>query len=100
MAISLIEFGQNLRPTTVAVVKKVNEVIDAVNALNPNSISQLTSDVESLKTSTAATDRKVTANEASIKTLQTTQATHTADIDKVKVTLYTPLAGSDTELSK
>lgn len=99
MTISLIEFGQNLRPTTVSVVKKVNEVIGAVNALNPNSISQLTKDVESLKTSTAATDRKVTANEASIKTLQTTQAQHTTDIDKVKFTLYTPLAETDTDTS-
>lgn len=99
MTISLIEFGQNLRPTTVSVVKKVNEVIGAVNALNPNSISQLTKDVESLKTSAAATDRKVAANEASIKTLQNTQAQHTTDIDKIKVTLYTPLAETDTDTS-
>lgn len=97
MTISLIEFGQNLRPTTVSVVKKVNEVIGAVNALNPNSISQLTKDVESLKTSTAATAQKVTANETSIEKLRTTQETHTADIDKVKVTLYTPLSETDTE---
>lgn len=100
MTISLIEFGQNLRPTTVAVVKKVNEVIGAVNALNPNSISQLTRDVESLKTSTAETEKKVTANQASITKLQTTQAQHTTDIDKVKVTLYTPLVENENESSK
>lgn len=99
MKISLIEFGQNLRPTTVSVVKKVNEVIDAVNALNPNSISQLTKDVASLKTSTEATDIKVKANETSIANLQATQARHTTDIDKVKVTLYTPLAETDTDTS-
>lgn len=99
MTISLIEFGQNLRPTTVSVVKKVNEVIGAVNALNPNSISQLTKEVESLKTSTAATNQKVTANEKSIATLQATQAQHTTDIDKVKVTLYTPLTETDTDTS-
>lgn len=97
MTISLIEFGQNLRPTTVSVVKKINEVIGAVNALNPNSISQLTKDVASLKSSTAATANKVTANETSINKLQTTQAQHTADIDKVKITLYTPLAETETE---
>ena len=99
MTISRIEFGQNLRPTTVSVVKKVNEVIGAVNALNPNAISQLTKDVEALKTSTAATDRKVTANEASITKLQAKQQQHTTDIDKVKVTLYTPLAEIDTDTS-
>lgn len=99
MTISLIEFGQNLRPTTVAVVKKVNEVIGAVNALDPSSISQLTKDVESLKTSTSATAQKVAANETSITKLQTTQAQHTTDIDKVKITLYTPLTESDTETS-
>lgn len=99
MAISLIEFGQNLRPTTVSVVKKVNEVIGAVNALNPSSISQLTKDVESLKASTAATDKKVAANASSIAQLQTTQAQHTTDIDKVKVTLYTPLTETDPDTS-
>lgn len=99
MTISLIKFGQNLRPTTVSVVKKVNELIDAVNALDPNSISQLINDVKSLKTSTEATNQKVTANEASIKTLQTTQATHTTDIDKIKVTLYTPLTETDNDMS-
>lgn len=97
MAISLIEFGQNLRPTTVSVVKKVNEVINAINALNPSSISQLTKDVESLKTSTAATDKKVTTNAASIAQLQTTQNQHTTDIDKIKVTLYTPISETDIE---
>lgn len=95
MTISLIEFGQNLRPTTVSVVKKVNEVIGAVNALNPNSISQLTNDVESLKTSTAATEKKVTTNTASITKLQGTQEQHTTDIDKIKITLYTPLSETD-----
>ena len=85
-AIDPIEFGKTLRPTTVDLVNKLNETITAVNALNPESVTQLTS--------------KVTAAEKSITTLTQTQSTHTEDIDKIKVTLYTPLASTDTDPSR
>lgn len=99
MAITQIEFGKNLRPTTVDLVKKVNETITAINNLNPSAMKQLITDVNTLKQSTAATDKKVQANTANITSLQTTQQQHTTDIDKMKVTLYTPLADPDTDPS-
>lgn len=99
MAITQIEFGKNLRPTTVDLVKKVNETITAINNLNPSAMEQLITDVNTLKQSTAATDKKVQANTANITSLQTTQQQHTTDIDKMKVTLYTPLADPDTDPS-
>lgn len=97
MAIAQIEFGKNLRPTTVELVKKVNETITAINSLDPSLVEQLITDVNTLKQSTAATDKKVQANTTNITSLQATQQEHTTDIDKMKVTLYTPLAEADTD---
>lgn len=99
MAITQIEFGKQLRPTTVDVVKKINETITAVNNLDASKLEQLINDVNSLKQSTTATDKKVQEHTTKIETLQTTQQQHTTDIDKVKVTLYTPLTDPDTDPS-
>lgn len=99
MAIAQIEFGKNLRPTTVDLVKKVNETITAVNGLNPTEIEQLITDVNTLKQSTSETDKKVQENKTNIASLQATQQKHTTDIDKMKVTLYTPLSETDTDPS-
>lgn len=89
MAITALEFGKTLRPTTVELVTKLNETIAAVNALNPAAVTQLSKDVTALKAT----------NTGSITTLTQTQASHTQDIDKMKVTLYTPLANPDTDPS-
>lgn len=94
MAITALQFGKNLRPTTVELVTKLNETIAAVNALNPAAVTQLSKDVEALKTTTGDLTTKVTTNTGSIATL-----TQTQDIDKMKVTLYTPLANPDTDPS-
>lgn len=99
MAVTPIEFGKTLRPTTVELVKKLNETISAVNALNPESVTQLAQDVETLKTTTSDLTSKVGANTGSITKLTQTQESHTEDIDKMKVTLYTPLQSTDTDPS-
>lgn len=99
MAITELEFGKTLRPTTVELVTKLNETIAAVNALNPAAVTQLSKDVTALKTTTADLSTKVTTNTGSIATLTQTQTAHTQDIDKMKVTLYTPLANPDTDPS-
>lgn len=99
MAITALKFGKTLRPTTVELVTKLNETIAAVNALNPTAITQLSNDVAALKTTTNDLSTKVTTNTGSIATLTQTQASHTQDIDKMKVTLYTPLANPDTDTS-
>ena len=99
MAITALTFGTTLRPTTVELVTKLNETIAAVNALNPAAVEQLTQDVATLKTTTSDLSTKVTTNTGSITTLTQTQTAHTQDIDKMKVTLYTPLANPDTDPS-
>lgn len=99
MAVTPLEFGKPLRPTTVELVKKLNEAITAVNALNPDSVTQLLQDVETLKTTASDLTSKVTKNTEDITTLKQTQESHTEDIDKMKVTLYTPLQSTDTDPS-
>lgn len=99
MAITALEFGKTLRPTTVELVTKLNETIAAVNALDPAAVTQLSNDVAALKTSTSDLSTKVTTNTESITALTQTQTAHTQDIDKMKVTLYTPLANPDTDTS-
>lgn len=99
MAITALEFGKTLRPTTVELVTKLNETIAAVNALNPAAVTQLSKDVAALKTTTSDLNTKVTTNTGSIATLTQTQTAHTQDIDKMKVTLYTPLANPDIDPS-
>lgn len=100
MAIEPIVFGKELRPSTVEAINKINEIVTAVNLLNPAVVDQLTKDVEALKVTTAATEKKASANESAINTVKSVQQQHTTDIDKVKVTLYTPLASPDTDPSK
>lgn len=99
MAIAALEFGKTLRPSTVELINKMNETIAAVNALNPAAVEQLTTDVATLKTTTSGLTTKVNTNTKSITTLTQTQTSHTQDIDKMKVTLYTPLASPDTDPS-
>ena len=99
MTVTPIEFGKTLRPTTVELVNKLNETITAVNALNPDSVAQLSQDVNTLKTTASDLSSKVTKNTGDIATLTQTQESHTEDIDKMKVTLYTPLQSTDTDPS-
>lgn len=99
MTVTPIEFGKTLRPTTVELVNKLNETITAVNALNPDSFTQISQDVETLKTTARDLTSKVTKNTGDITTLTQTQESHTEDIDKMKVTLYTPLQSTDTDPS-
>lgn len=99
MPITALEFGKNLRPSTVELINKMNETIAAVNALNPAAVEHLTQDVATLKTTTSGLTTKVTTNTNNIDTLTQTQTLHTQDIDKMKVTLYTPLASPDTDPS-
>lgn len=99
MAIAELKFGKALRPSTVELINKINETIAAVNALNPAAVEQLTQDVATLKTTTSGLTTKITTNTNNITALTQTQTSHTQDIDKMKVTLYTPLASPDIDPS-
>lgn len=65
--IESVTYGKQLRESVEECMKKLDQVISTVNGINVPDVSQLTADVANLK----------------------------ADMNKVKVTLYTPVAKSE-----
>lgn len=65
--IEAVTYGKELRESVEECMKKLDQVISTVNGLNVPDVSQLTADVSTLKT----------------------------DMDKVKITLYTPVTKSE-----
>lgn len=65
--IEAVIYGKKLRESVEECMKKLDQVISTVNGINVPDVSQLTTDVATLKT----------------------------DMDKVKVTLYTPVTKAE-----
>lgn len=65
--IEAVTYGKELRESVEECMKKLDQVISTVNGINVPDVSKLTSDVATLKT----------------------------DMDKVKITLYTPVTKSE-----
>lgn len=65
--IEAVTYGKELRESVQECMKKLDQVISTVNGINVPDVSQLTSDVATLKT----------------------------DMGKVKITLYTPVTKSE-----
>lgn len=65
--IEAVTYSKQLRESVEECMKKLDQVISTVNGLNIPDVSQLTSDVATLKT----------------------------DMNKVKITLYTPVTKSE-----
>ena len=65
--IEAVTYGKELRESVEECMKKLDQVITTVNGINVPDVSKLTSDVATLKT----------------------------DMDKVKITLYTPVTKSE-----
>lgn len=65
--IEAVTYGKELRGSVEECMKKLNQVISTVNGINVPDVSKLTADVATLKT----------------------------DMDKVKITLYTPVTKSE-----
>lgn len=65
--IEAVIYGKQLRESVEECMKKLDQVISTVNGINVPDVSQLTTDVATLKT----------------------------DINKVKITLYTPVTKAE-----
>lgn len=65
--IEAVIYGKELRESVEECMKKLDQVISTVNGINVPDVSQLTTDVATLKT----------------------------DMDKVKITLYTPVTEAE-----
>lgn len=89
--IDSIAFNKELRPSTVAALNKINELVKAVNDLDPASIASLKSDFETVKSNVSTLQSQMVTANSNIATNTNNVAELTTDMDKVKVTLYTPL---------
>lgn len=92
MSIEKLSKNKVMRPSLIDSVDKVNEVIDAVNLVDPTQIQTLQNDVESLQTSVADLNTRVGNISTTLTNILSVQATQQQDIDDIKVTLYTPLS--------
>ena len=91
MAISPMTKDAVMRPSLIAAVDKINELVTAVNSLDPTSIADMQQDIADLKTSDTTINSRIDGVITRTSTLETTTATQQSDIDDIKVTLYTPL---------
>lgn len=91
MAIDKLSFGKNLRPSTVDVMNKVNEVIDTINNSDASELESIKQDIEQLKT----TDNNLSQQVDNLKELEPRVSQNETDIKMVKITLYTPLESTE-----
>lgn len=99
MAIDALEYGKNLRPSTVDTMAKVNELITAVNALQESSgsneaVEQLTTRVTTLEGTVSTQGENITNLQGSVSSNTASISSLNSDMDNVKTTLYTPINNS------
>ena len=89
MPITPMDKTKVMRPSLIDAVDKINELITAVNSLDPTSIN---SRVTALETWQTSTDSRLSAMSSDISTNTTNIGTNATDITTIKTTLYTPLS--------
>lgn len=88
-SITPIEFGKELRPSTVDVMNKLNEVITTVNGM---SSTDYQGEIDKINSSLSTLTGRVDTNTSDISGIKSTNESQQSDIDDIKITLYTPLA--------
>ena len=86
-----INFGSNLRPSVVTNIKKINELVTAVNEVDPSSVATLKTRVSTLENNMTQAQSDLSALKNSVNELSTSLSGALTDISKIKTTLYTPL---------
>ena len=94
MAISPMTKDKVMRPSLIDSVDKINEIIVAVNLLDPAEIDAIESRVDALETAVTSINTRLDNIAQSLVTINARIATMSSDIDNIKITLYTPLSGN------
>ena len=89
MAITPMDKTKVMRPSLIDAVDKINEIVAAVNAMDPTSIDNRVTALETWQTST---DSRLTTMSSDISANTADIGTNTTDITTIKTTLYTPLS--------
>lgn len=87
-----IAFGKELRPSTVDVMNKLNEVITAVNGMSGTDYQE---EIDTINGKLTTLTGRVDTNTTDIATINETNESQQSDIDDIKITLYTPLAQNE-----
>ena len=95
MKISPLDFGKNLRPSTVDAMNKINELVTAVNDLDGSEIETIKSNIEALQTKVANDETRITTNANDIIAIKEVNTSQQSDLDAIKVTLYTPITSDE-----
>lgn len=88
MAIDNLTFGKNLRPSTVDTMNKLNEVINALNALGDT--SEYGTRISELESQMSTANQNISSLQTATSGIDQIQS----DVDDIKTTLYTPIADS------
>ncbi len=94
-SIDPINFGSNLRPSVVSNIKKINELVTAVNEVDPSSISTLKTRVTTAEKNITQLQTDVNTLKTSVNEISTSLSSALTDISKIKTTLYTPLESTE-----
>lgn len=86
-----INFGSNLRPSVVTNIKKINELVTAVNEVDPSSVATLKTRVSTLENNMTQAQNDIATLKTSVNEISTSLSSALTDISKIKTTLYTPL---------
>lgn len=89
MAITPMDKTKVMRPSLIDAVDKINEIVAAVNAMDPTSIDNRVTALETWQTST---DSRLTTMSSDISANTADISANTTDITTIKTTLYTPLS--------
>lgn len=95
MAITPMNKQKAVRGSLIDAVDKINEIIAAVNVLDPQSIEDLQDAITALQTSDTNINGRIDSLTSRVTATETTNATQQNDIDAIKITLYTPLSSGE-----
>ena len=94
--IDKIDWGKNLRPSTVDIIKKLNTVIDTLNSTDVTELIEIKQDIQNLKQADAVMSEQISTLTTDYNNLEEKVESNETDLEKVKITLYTPLEQSET----
>lgn len=97
MPIEEIKFGKNLRPSTVDVMNKVNEIINSLNNSSGDEFEELSQRVDSLEQGQQNIATQVMNLNNNYNDLEPRVTQNESDLTDVKITLYTPLSSDEND---
>ena len=92
MAIDPMGKNKVMRPSLIDSVDKINELVTAVNLLDPAEIDALETRLDAAETSLTSLTARVDAMATTLTTIQGDISTIQTDVATIKQTLYTPLS--------